>query len=391
LGLGTLAGGATWLWHEAESARRSADQEREEAQKARCDAVGARDRAVKGERDLAQLIYCRQVDLAHREWQENRVARAIELLNDCDPNMRHWEWRYVHRLCHAYLKEFKGHRKEVTCVAFSPDGRRIASGSKDQTVKVWDAQTAQEVLTLNGHTYRVASVAFSPDGQWLASGSWDDTVKIWDGQTGRQIRNLQGHTDKVTSVAFSPNGRWIASGSADKTVIIWDAQTGQKIHTLQRHKDKVTSVAFQPDGQRLASGSADKTVNVWNTQTGQVTLSFWGKSPKANANQQDVPGNEELPDMGADAGVLCLAYSPEGGQLAIATEDMTVTVRDVQTGKVARTFQVQTKGLTSLAFSPEGQRLALGTEDMTVMVRNAQTGEMAHTFKGHTKTVTSGM
>ena len=140
-------------------------------------------------------------------------------------------------------------------MAFSPDGKRLASASQDETVKVWDAATGQETLTLKGHTSGVMSVAFSPDGKRLASASMDGTVKVWDAATGQETLTLKGHTGPVTSVAFSPDGKRLASASADKTVKVWDAATGQETLTLKGHTGGVTSVAFSPDGQRLASAS----------------------------------------------------------------------------------------------------------------------------------------
>ena len=151
-------------------------------------------------------------------------------------------------------------------MAFSPDGKRLASASRDETVKVWDAATGQETLTLKGHTGGVTSVAFSPDGKRLASASEDETVKVWDAATGQETLTLKGHTGCVTSVAFSPDGKRLASASDDGTVKVWDAATGQETLTLKGHTDAVTSVAFSPDGQRLASASSDGTVKVWDAR-----------------------------------------------------------------------------------------------------------------------------
>jgi len=142
-------------------------------------------------------------------------------------------------------------------------------------VRVWDAQTGQSVMDpIEGHDHYVTSVAFSPDGRHIASGSGDKTVRVWDAQTGQSVMDpLKGHTSWVTSVAFSPDGRHIVSGSRDKIVRVWDAQTCQSvIDPLKGHDDWVNSVAFSPDGKHIVSGSADKTVRVWDAQTVQTII-----------------------------------------------------------------------------------------------------------------------
>ena len=124
-------------------------------------------------------------------------------------------------------------------IAFSPDANTIASGSLDETIRLWDTNTGRNIHTLTGHTSSVRSVAFSPDANTIASGSWDDTVRLWDANTGRNIRTLTGHTDAVESVAFSPDANTIASGSWDHTIRLWDANTGRNIRTLTGHTDWV--------------------------------------------------------------------------------------------------------------------------------------------------------
>ena len=164
-----------------------------------------------------------------------------------------------------------GHTAGVESVAFSPDGARIASGSDDKTIQLWDAKTGAAIgQPLRGHTNWVRSVAFSPDGARIASGSDDKTIRLWDAKTGATIgKPLQGHTAPVYSVAFSPDGARIASGSGDKTIQLWDAKTGAAIgEPLQGHTRWVGSVAFSPDGACIASGSADKTIRLWDAKTG---------------------------------------------------------------------------------------------------------------------------
>ncbi|MBQ2787167.1 MAG: TIR domain-containing protein [Bacteroidaceae bacterium] len=172
----------------------------------------------------------------------------------------------------------RGHTHHVHSVAFSPDGKRIVSGSGDETIRIWDAATGAQIgEPLTGHTRRIESVAFSPDGKRIVSGSWDETIRIWDVATGAQIGEpLTGHTNWVNSVAFSPDGKRIVSGSEDKTIRIWDAATGKQIgEPLTGHTNWVNSVAFSPDGKHIVSGSRDKTIRIWDAATGKQIGDHW--------------------------------------------------------------------------------------------------------------------
>jgi len=162
-----------------------------------------------------------------------------------------------------------GHRDVVNSVAFSADGKLLASGSRDNNIKLWDAATGREIRTLQGHSSYVLSVAFSADGKLLASGSGDNTITLWEVATGREIRTLKGHSSVVNSVAFSADGKLLASGSYDKTITLWEVATGKAIRTLQGHRGNVYSVAFSADGKLLASGSWDGSTRLWNVQTGK--------------------------------------------------------------------------------------------------------------------------
>ncbi len=181
-----------------------------------------------------------------------------------------------------------GHKSTVTGVGFSPDGRRLASVSADRTVKVWDAVTGQMVLTRrgldivklwataeeaktskgSGHT-DLSGISFSPDGRYVAAPSGEKSVKMWDAETLQEVLTLNGHAGTVLCVSFSPDGRRIASGSEDRTVEVWNISTGQEVLTLEEHTSHVFSVSFSPDGKRLASASDDGTVKVWDADSGE--------------------------------------------------------------------------------------------------------------------------
>jgi WD40 repeat protein/serine/threonine protein kinase len=362
------------------------------------------------------LVYAGKISLAQREWEANNVGVARDLLDGCRSDFRGWEHDYLHVLFNSNQRTLRGHSSNVDSVAFSPDGKRLVSGSFDKTVKVWDLTTGQATLTLKGHTNGVTSVAFSPDGKRLASASHDNTVKVWDATTGQAILTLKGHTGLVSSVAFSPDGKrlvsagdfnntakvWdlmtgrdtlalkghksmvsslafspdgkrLASGSLDNTVKVWDAATSQATLTLQGHTSWVTSVAFSPDGKRLVSADFDKTVKVWDLATGQATLTLQGNS-----------------GMVSSVGTVCsVAFSPDGKHLISASQDNALKVWDATTGQDSLTLQGNSGMVSSVAFSPDGKRLASGSQDGTVKVWVAATSQATLTLQGHTSGVTS--
>jgi len=271
-----------------------------------------------------------------------------------------------------------GHSDMIFSVAFSPDGKLLASGGSysDTTIKLWDISTRQVVRTITGQDGTIRSVAFSPDGKLLASGSEDMTVKLWDVATGQKLHTLEGHTDWVTSVAFSPDGKLLASASWDHSVKLWDAATGKVVRTLSGHANTDGesieasggySAAFSPDGQLLASGSSSGTVKLWNVATGEQIRLLSGHSSR----------------------VYSVAFSPDGKLLASGSEDMTVKLWDVATGQKLHTLEGHTDWVRSVAFSPDGTLLASGSDDKTAKLWNATTGKLVLTLEGHTGYVTS--
>jgi len=300
----------------------------------------------------------------------------------------------------------------VYSVAISPDGRTLASGSNDKTIKIWNLTTGQEIHTLKGHSAGVYSVAISPDGRTLASGSNDKTIKIWNLTTGQEIHTLKGHSAGVRSVAISPDGRTLASGSNDKTIKIWNLTTGQEIHTLKGHSAGVRSVAISPDGRTLASGSNDKTIKIWNLTTGQEIRTLNGHSAEVSSvafspdgrtlasgsrNDNDTikiwnfTTGQEISTLKKNGyyGVNSVAFSPDGRTLASGSYDTTITIWNLATGQVIRTLLDIAHHVYPVAFSPDGKTLASGNFDKTIKIWNLTTGQEINTLNGHSGNVNS--
>ena len=156
------------------------------------------------------------------------------------------------------------HTHWVQCVAFSPDGKKLATVSQDGTVKVWDVETGRELIHYAGHTDSVRGVAFSPDGKNIASGGADKEVRIWDSATGKDVQTLPGHTESLTCVAYSPDGVWLATGGVDRKLRLYDVASGALKHELLGHNLLINAVAFSGDSKMVTSVSGDRLVAMWD-------------------------------------------------------------------------------------------------------------------------------
>jgi WD40 repeat protein len=253
---------------------------------------------------------------------------------------------------------------EVTAVAFSPDGQRLAvansrpgSAGEVQLYQV-NAQTwqAKPESRLTGHTDVILDLAFHPDGKWLATASYDRTVKIWDLATGRDVRTLRDHSDAVYGLAFSPDGKWLASAAADRAVKVWDVHTGARLYTLGEATDWLYTVAWSRDGSRLAAGGVDKSIRVWQV------------SAKAGKIVQSVFAHE--------GAVNRLTYSSDGKTLYSLSEDRTLKAWEAERMVERIVYAKQPEAVLAFAVRPDHQELALGRYDGTVALLEEKTGQV---------------
>jgi WD40 repeat protein/serine/threonine protein kinase len=415
--LAVLLGAAASTWFAVQALAAAGEADRQAA-----DAKAAAAREGREKEQAWYNLYLARLQLAQAAWRSGNVARLRELLEETRPrrgqrDLRGSEWHYLWRLCHPAVTTLRASSSRIRQVAFSPDGKRLASasiGRRDAAAfKAWDARTARELLSLSAKPgsfaraiafspdvrllarivgdpravelwdattgrlvrtlncdERACALAFSPDGKRLAVGSAGPArfgavhavsparVSICDAASGQILRTLAGHTGYFSTLSFSPDGKWLAVGH-DALVKIWDAGTGREALVLKNQGRSVLGVAFSPDGKRLAATSRE-AVRVWDAETGEELLCLRGHAGTVNT----------------------VAFSPDGKRLASGSSDQMIKLWDVATGRLAFTLRGHTSSIWSVAFSPDGKQLVSGDDEGTVKLWDATTNPEALLLEG---------
>ena len=267
------------------------------------------------------------------------------------------------------IANLTGHQSYVTSAVFSPDGKKIVTASDDNTAKIWDADSGKEIVNLTWHQDAVFSAVFSPDGKKIVTASGDNTAKIWDADSGKEINTLTGHQSSVTSAVFSPNGKKIVTASGDNTAKIWDADSGKKINTLTGHQSSVTNAVFSPDGKKIVTASRDKTAKIWDADSGKEIANLTGhQSYVTNA-----------------------VFSPDGKKIVTASDDNTAKIWDAETGKEITNLTGHQGAVSSAVFSPDGNKIVTASGDNTAKIWDADSGKEIVNLTGHQYSVTSAV
>jgi WD40 repeat protein/serine/threonine protein kinase len=314
----------------------------------------------------SRQLYVSQLNLAQRAWDDNNVGRTLELLEGQQPrhmgdiDLRGWEWHYLWRLCHSAMRTLKS---KSLCLAFTPDGHYLVSGSVDGTLTFWNAAGTQEIRKIKLHAGRIYSLSLSGDGKRIATGGMDGVVKLLETATGRELRSFPGHRQGLYTddyaIALSHDGDRLAVGTPD--IAIWSPTDGKLIQKLHGDVKHIRSLAFSPDGSKLASCYKDSKVRLWNLKNGDEVWTFEGNGQSVNA----------------------VAFSPDGQTVVSGCADGALNSLDVKSGKELTPFKGHDYSINRLVFDQDGERLASCSNDTTIKIWDVRTGREVQTFRGH--------
>jgi WD40 repeat protein/tRNA A-37 threonylcarbamoyl transferase component Bud32 len=351
-------------------------------------------------------LYCDEIRLAHQAWKDGQIAMVMQRLEGLvprtpdGPDRRGFEWHYLQSLCHLDLRTLRGHDGEVWSISFSPDGRLLASGGADHTVKVWDTLTGDELRPLGGLAGCVYSVAFSPCGRLIAAAGADKAVIVWDLAAGKVAFRLSEHSRTIRSVAFSPDGRRLAATGGDGTVRVWYLETRKPVLTWEAKQGCILGIAYSPDGRLIATAGQDGRVKVWDANTGREEISrkahndiVQGVSFSSDSRSLVTAGMDgSLAVWDAANGSMIwrlhghnrargAAFCPHGLQLASAGDDNTVRIWDAATGCEALCLRGHTGPVLNVAFSPNGWRLASASAKGDIKIWDATCSQESHSLR----------
>ncbi len=410
IGVVLLAGivGTSYGLIEANEKTALAEEEKDNAHRNEKRAIEAESLAGAESRRSRDSEAAAKFQLANARWDARRVRDARDLLSEIPSQYRdNFEWHFCNRQFEGNDFTCYGHSMRVRSVAYSPDGTRIATGSDDTIIKLWDAVTGQEIGTLSPNQGQVNVVVFSPDGIRIASAGSDNTIKIHDLHSGKISASLEGHENYITAVAFTPDGKQLVSIGFDATVKRWDADTWQEVSTF-RIGESVVDVAFSPDGTRLVS-CVNRGIHLWDATTGQELARrdnavMWPHSVAFSPDGMKIAAagygvitlwNVELTQKlwtgdGKMGWVHNLSFSPDGARIASTGEiDILLGIWDVGSGLQITPLVGHGSSVAGVAFSPDGTRLASVSADKTLRLWDAQTGEKTTSIRAHSAKVHS--
>ncbi|HEY3967435.1 MAG TPA: protein kinase [Planctomycetaceae bacterium] len=358
-----------------------AETEKAAADVARDKATEQEQIAVKEKAKAEYEGYIAQIGLAAAKIEENSFESALELLQDCKPELRNWEWGRLMYLCGLSIKTADA-KAPIDAMAFSPQGGEFVTGGWNHTAKIWDTETATEKLSLPVAASFVFAVAYSPDGKIVATAGNDKRVRLWNAQTGAPVKTegeFAGHADGILSVVFSRDGSKLLTASYDKTARLWDAKTGKELRVFKGHSWWVWAAVFSPDETQIVTASQDGSAIVWDL-----------KASVAKAPPQF------LEHTGP---VYTAAFSPDGQSVATGGYDTKILIwrpRDVRAFDLAKLAKDEQRDhvpyraleghlgpVRSVSFSDDGNLVLSGSHDNTVKIWEQKTGRTVKTLRGH--------